>query len=419
MKSSWSKLDNAAKIFPSADSKADTQVFRFSCELTERVDPLLLQRALDETLKQFELYKRVLKRGVFWYYLESTDIKPVVRKEYKPLCAPLYDKNKKGLLFEVTYFQNRVNLEIYHVLTDGTGAMHFLQQLITKYLSCKYQIEEPLVDYDASLGQMVADSFQKYCSDKKCGSKHKEPRALRLWGARYSEDRLKVLTGVTDAKQVLEQAHRYNATLTAYLCASLIAAIGEEASVRAKRRPVVVAVPVNLRKFFPSESARNFFSLISVRYNFSKSPGTFEDIIQSVEKQLKQNLTKENLAQNIDTFASLEHNVFARIVPLAVKDIALKIAYGVSQKTSTVTLSNVGIVNMPEPLSQYIRTFNVCASTNRLQACVCSYNGRLSIDFTSPFISSDIQRRFFRDITEKGIPVEISTNIPDGREEEL
>ena len=33
MKSEWNKLDNAAKIFPAAQSKKDTQVFRFSCEL--------------------------------------------------------------------------------------------------------------------------------------------------------------------------------------------------------------------------------------------------------------------------------------------------------------------------------------------------------------------------------------------------
>ena len=32
---SWSRLDNAAKIFPSTIEKTDTRVFRFYCELTE------------------------------------------------------------------------------------------------------------------------------------------------------------------------------------------------------------------------------------------------------------------------------------------------------------------------------------------------------------------------------------------------
>lgn len=42
----WSRLDNAAKIFPSTSSKQDPKVFRFACELCEPVDPEVLRRAL-------------------------------------------------------------------------------------------------------------------------------------------------------------------------------------------------------------------------------------------------------------------------------------------------------------------------------------------------------------------------------------
>ena len=34
----WSRLDNAAKIFPPTSSKWGTKVFRFVCELIEPVD---------------------------------------------------------------------------------------------------------------------------------------------------------------------------------------------------------------------------------------------------------------------------------------------------------------------------------------------------------------------------------------------
>ena len=66
----WQRLDNAAKIFPSNSTKSDTKVFRFCCELTEPVDPVLLQPALEATLESFPLYRAVLKRGLFWYYFE-------------------------------------------------------------------------------------------------------------------------------------------------------------------------------------------------------------------------------------------------------------------------------------------------------------------------------------------------------------
>lgn len=74
----WERLDNAAKIFPSASDKDRTQVFRFSCELTEPVEKEVLQRAVDKTLEDFPLYRSVLKRGLFWYYLEESNLKPEV-----------------------------------------------------------------------------------------------------------------------------------------------------------------------------------------------------------------------------------------------------------------------------------------------------------------------------------------------------
>ena len=83
----WSRLDNAAKIFPPISHGANTGVFRLSCELTEPADPALLQQALDETLLRYPYLKMVLRRGVFWHYLEQTNLRPLVEPEHEPPCA--------------------------------------------------------------------------------------------------------------------------------------------------------------------------------------------------------------------------------------------------------------------------------------------------------------------------------------------
>ena len=44
-KRAWSRLDNAAKIFPPSNMGTNTCVFRFSCDLKEEVSPELLQKA--------------------------------------------------------------------------------------------------------------------------------------------------------------------------------------------------------------------------------------------------------------------------------------------------------------------------------------------------------------------------------------
>ena len=130
----WRKLDNAALAFPAVTGKNDTRVFRFYCELKENVKPELLQAALEKTMEKYSLFQMVLRKGLFWFYLEHRDIRPIVKEEKKPPCSRLYIPDKKNLLFQVSYYEKRINFEVFHALTDGTGAMHFLQELVSNYL---------------------------------------------------------------------------------------------------------------------------------------------------------------------------------------------------------------------------------------------------------------------------------------------
>ncbi|MBC8571158.1 hypothetical protein [Zongyangia hominis] len=413
----WSRLDNAAKIFPSTTTKRDTKVFRFACELYELVDPIVLQQALDETMTHFPLYQSMMTRGLFWYYLEPCSQKPLVKLEAKPPLGPLYDANRKGLLFEVTYYRNRISLEVFHALSDGTGAMEFLRVLVYHYLIHKHGdtlgAAVPAMDYDASASQQSADSFAKYYNREGRQERHRTQWAHQLRGPRLSENRLRIIEGVAPVKDVLRKAHENHATLTVFLGAVLLCAIGEEMAVRDKKRPAVLTVPVNLRKYFDSQSARNFFSVINVGYDFRSGSGEFADVVEHLERGFAQMLTHEKLSERINMLAAIEHNFLVRLVPLALKDVVLRIADDFAAKEITASLSNIGRVTMPRELTPYIRLFDVFASTDILQICVCSFEENLTMSFSSAFVSTDVQRRFFRTLTGMGIPVTIAANEVD------
>ncbi|MDD4689101.1 MAG: hypothetical protein PHE51_05065 [Eubacteriales bacterium] len=405
----WIRLDNVAKIFPAAACGSDTQVFRLSCELTEPVNVDILQQALIETAAMFPVYQFVLRRGLFWYYLDSTDIQPVVREEYKPPCSAIYYKSKKGLLYEVSYYKNRVNLEMFHVISDGKGATVFLTALITKYLTLSSGVSEPLYFSDASHTQMSNDSFATYYDDKDHSKTVPRCNSYKIKGAKAAENRLKLITGHVSLGQLISVVKDYDATITVFLCACLIKAIGNNMSVRARRKPVVIAVPVNLRSFFPSLTARNFFGLVHVEYNFSSASGTLEDIVKLISKQLKEGLEPERLSTDLNHFSALEHNVLARIVPLPIKNVIMRAAYKISRRKISAVLSNIGIIKVPFEMDK-VHSFDVCSSTDSMQVCVCSFENCLSISFTSRFISADIQQYFFRMLAQMGIAVEISAS---------
>lgn len=415
MPADWTRLDNAAKIFPPNTNEKDTKVFRFACELKEDVDKDILQTALDNTMLLFPMYNVILRRGFFWYYFEHTDQKPEVTEENKLPCSMLYIPNRKNLLFQVSYYRKRMNLEIYHALADGTGALNFLKTLVYYYLTIKHREDFgeklPRLDYDASLAQKMDDSFlRNYDGDKKL-DKIRIGKAYHIQGRRFIDNRLKVIEGCMSAKQVLNLAHKYDTTLTVYLTALFIKAIYMDMPQRARKLPVVLSVPINLRNYFPSVTARNFFATVNIGYDFGKNSDKLEDIIKSVKESFARELTEDKLRRHINKLSALEHNAFMRIVPLVIKDYVLRFATYLSDRGTTAALSNIGRVTVTKELEPYINLFDCFTSVRRPQACMLSFGDNLMISFASPFTATDIQKNFFRMLSEEGVEIVISTNM--------
>lgn len=410
---SWSRLDNAAKIFPSTSEKTDTRVFRFSCQLNEDIDGGILQTAVDKALIDYPTYHCVMKKGLFWYYLEQTDIKPVVCEEYKHPCAALYMGESDRLLFEVTYFRRRINLELYHVLTDGTGAMQFLKTIVYNYITLAHPDDFdtlPEFDIDSSAAEKADDSFRKYYQKQKMPKNSQVKKAYRLKGMKNEDDVLGITEVCVSSKAVIDAAHRSSSTMTVFLTALLIEAVHSTMSVADENLPVVIMVPVNLRNFFPSETAKNFFGMISIVYSYKERSGEFGDILEEVNRQFKEKLTKEQLSIRMNRLASLEHNPFVKIAPLPLKNFVLHTARRIGVRGETIVISNIGRVIMPPEFDSYIDRFSIFASTLKLQLCVCSYGDRLTLNFSSAFVSTAVQCAFVRRLTAAGIGAEIQSN---------
>lgn len=410
----WNRLDNAAKIFPPTSNKQDTKVFRFSCQLTEWVQQEPLQQSVEKTLEAFPIFQSVLKHGLFWYYLEHSEIVPVVEEEYRPPCGQIYDPSSRNLLFEVTYFRERINLEVYHALTDGTGALQFLKTLVCNYLNILHpELGEGLaaeLEYDASAADRSEDSFSKYYNPGHKGKRSKERRSSQLKGIKVPEGRLKIVEGIMPVKEVLQLAKSYHTTLTVLLTSMMLISFAEEIPLRKRKNPVILDVPVNLRNYFQSDTARNFFGVIRVGYNFSEGSGKLQDVIESVRAEFERELTEEKLAARMTALSRVEHNFAARAVPLILKDTILWAADRIGEAYTAGTISNIGKISMPEAAKPYIRRFDVFVSTEKLQACVCSYGSELTVSFTSAFKSTNVQKNFFRQLTKEGIRVEIQSN---------
>lgn len=404
--SKWRKLDNAALAFPMVTGKDDTRVFRFYCELKETVDETTLQEALDQTMKTYPLFQAVLRKGLFWFYLEHREIRPVVREETKPPCSRLYIPDKKSLLFEVTYYQNRINFEVFHALTDGTGAMHFLQELVQNYLILRHPSAGlPRIDTTKEMtrGVQEEDSFSQYYSSKAPRDKEKKPDAVRLKGEKLLHEDMRITELEIPVDELHKKAKAHGVSITVYVAAVMLCAIAEQVPKSRKNRPITLMIPVNLRNFFPSQSMTNFFGWIEAGHTFEDGT-TFEDVLQDVRAQFEKELVKERMAMRMNGYVRLEKNPLLRAVPLELKKGFLMVGANLGSRCITAVYSNIGIVRFPEQYQDYIGQFGFFASTNGLQLCSCSFGNKMVLGFTSKLPDDSIPRSFQNIMKRESIP---------------
>ena len=419
--SQWRKLDNAALAFPAVTGKNDTRVFRFYCKLKEEVDGDILQQALERTIEKYPLYQAVLRKGLFWFYLEQREIKATVKKEDRPPCSKLYIPDKKSLLFEVSYEKERINFEVFHALTDGTGAMKFLKELVKNYLIYAHTEQEfPDLpeEEDVTEKDHEEDSFSQYYSEKIPKLKEKKETAARIPGRRLPQEEMHITEAVISVKETLEKSRKYGVSLTIFLTAVMLCAIQKEMPREKMGKWISLMVPVNLRNYFPSQSMTNFFGWIEVGYHFEEQT-RFEDVLFDVKDQFEKELTKERVGMRMNDWVRLEKNFFLRIVPLELKSLFLQIGANFGGKSITAVFSNIGVIRMPQAYEKYIERFGIFTSTGGFQLCTCSFQDQLVLGFTSKIPSMNIERNFFHILRQQGVACEEQKNeFPGYKREE-
>ncbi len=380
----WRNLDNAAKMFSAASSAKDTRVFRFYCLLKEDVDGLLLQEALNKTVCKYPVFLSVMRIGLFWHYLERSELRPIVREEYKEPCSCLYVRDKKTLLFEVTYYKRRINFEVFHALTDGTGATEFLRELVKNYLYLSHE-KDGLTEVSLSKEKLTVqdqedDSFSKYYNPNLPKRKKKKIKAYQIRKSRKEYEELKVMEATAPVSEILAVSRKYEVSVTVLLTAVLLCAIHREMTKMQEKRPVVLMVPVNLRKIFPSDSMLNFFSYIEPGYRFGEGEDSFDQVLQAVKQYFAEHLTKEEIAGRMNETIAFEKNRILKWAPLALKNPCIKVGAKMAESEVTAVLSNMSAVKMPEGYREYIERFGVYTSTPRTELCVCSFEDTMTFE---------------------------------------
>lgn len=409
MPDTWYKVDNAAKVFLATHTLRDPRVFRLSCTLKEDIDPALLGEAVVRAAQEWPQFQVSLHRGLFWHYMEPIAEPPTVKLEDKAPCAPLYVPERRNrLLYRVTYYGARINLEMFHVLTDGNGGFVYLQCIVQHYLALAYpdnfDASVPGAGHD-SAADREQDSFRNfYGARSENFVPPKRKNAYRFLARRLPYNQLQFFEVHMSAKQVLAKARALGVSLTSYIGASLMLAIYAEIPVLERGKAVSISLPVNLRNYYPSQTARNFFNSIYVTHVVQEED-TLETLATLFDMQLKEAVKPENIRMQMDQFEKLEHLPGIRPIPLFLKNWVVGYFSRREAKYVTAVLSNMGPLKVPASFRDYTKGFAAFSSTDNLFTCVCSYGDDLVLGIASAYRSTSALRRMYAGFADSGLDV--------------
>ncbi len=412
----WYKLDNSAQLFPVIASENTTNTYRISVILNEEVDHVLLQEALDNLLPKFDPFNVRLRHGFFWYYFEENGRKaPTVREENTFPCTFIHAKLNRDYLFRVTYYKTRINIEVFHALADGMGGINFLRELVYHYLRLKHPELQSVMGDGLTSGTSIniEDSFLSHYK-RPHKPLYATQKAYRIKGELLRDKRLGVMGVRMDLGELKAAARKHNMSINEYLVGTYVYAIYRSClKSMISKRPLRVSVPVNLRSYFESVTSRNFFVMIAAELVTEKENYTYEEVLDIVQKSLKSQMDKEHLEKIFSYNVSNQANFFLRLVPLFIKNMAIKYVYLRSAGGSSSTMTNIGNIKVEEPYKPYISNFHAVLSTSvgqSIKATICSYDNIMNVTFGSQLRDVKIQHSFVKQLVEDGINITLETN---------
>ncbi len=401
----WFALDDAAKIYPFSMQEGYMSVFRIAMNMKEDVVPELLQMALNFTIKRFPVFATTLKKGFFWHYLDSTKRRFTVHEAKDVPCSPIPISQSGSQAFRVLYYKNRISVEFFHILTDGTGAVAFLRTLVAEYLRLLgYEAEgdETLIDIsDPPEKEEIRNEFA-HVEKPKNSTGFMDKNALQMGGNHASTLPCRIIHLKLKVDDIKAAAKRHGITVTTYLIALMF--LATKGATEEMSGDINIQVPVNMRKFYPSKTLRNFSMYTGIRIPIDQIT-TVDDMIPTIKSQIEEKTSREAMSAMVAGTDKLVNGI--KFIPMVIKSPVAKLIYGfLGERVFTTTISNIGVVTMPRGFAEHIKDmeFTLGASkTNKASCAAITYGDTLTLTITKNTTSPAFEEKMHSIMLREGL----------------
>ena len=400
-------------IFPLSETAFNQNVWRSTVRLPEQIRPAVLQAALDMVLPDFPYFSTWLRHGFFWFDLYGMRRRlPVSPLRARP-GAPIRPGRYKPL-FLVEYEADGIIVEGRHALVDGTGCVLFTRALTRTYLHLTGRdLPHPVRDHI----NCAAKSFPNFQDLYGVPEHQTLPSSLIPSRALHLAGRPKLLQAAgysaisLSARELTALAHEKGVTVTALLSAILFLCIRD--CLPSKKRlhgRAKLAVPVNLHKFYPLDTLRNYSMFINLELE-PEELTTLEDLLPKVADQLARQNNPQVVGSMIGGILQNIQSPITQYAPAFLKWLVMCFARLVLWEPWIMTsiFSNLGVI--PDEFAGDIRSFGVAASavkSIRRKVVLATTGDRALLTLTKTTDDMAFEQAFLRRLAEAGLHGELT-----------
>ena len=461
----WYELDAFAKTYSSIISEGRTTCFRLSALFSEHIDLEILQKVVILLEKKYPFYNSELKKGIFWNYLQQKKTHFMIEEEKTYPCTDIQKDNP----LRIIYFNNKLSIEIAHFLTDGKGAALFFQDLIEEYLEKKYFLENiekdkkdnlidktekkkeveiekinKIINFGKKINKNEKD-FENKKSEKNFFEKTREllgndsglknsqkneyvdlyekymrkvskettiKSAFHLPMKILEKGQYHITTGEIDVESLKEESKKYGTTIGKYLLSVYFKILLDRYS--QAKNPIVIGVPVDLRKIFEETTYRNFFINITPSMDASLGAYSLSEIITYLDNYFALKITKKEFYKSIYKAMNPMQNIIIKSVPYLIKRMFFPFIFDYyGERGYTTGFSNLGIFKVNKKYEKYLKGFRFLPPPSKrckIKMGVISDCKKVYVNFGNLTANYDIERDFFVYLRKRGIKSKIITN---------
>ena len=461
----WYELDAFAKTYSSIISEGRTTCFRLSALFSENIDLEILQKVVISLEKKYPFYNSELKKGIFWNYLQQKKAHFIIEEEKTYPCTDIQKDNP----LRIIYFNNKLSIEIAHFLTDGKGAALFFQDLIEEYLEKRYflenfekdkknnliyktekkkEIEIEKINKIINFGKKInknekdfenkkfeknffektrellgndsvlknsqkneyVDLYEKYM--RKVSKETTIKSAFHLPMKILEKGQYHITTGEIDVESLKEESKKYGTTIGKYLLSVYFKILLDRYS--QAKNPIVIGVPVDLRKIFEETTYRNFFINITPSVDASLGAYSLSEIITYLDNYFALKITKKEFYKSIYKAMNPMQNIIIKSVPYLIKRMFFPFIFDYyGERGYTTGFSNLGIFKVNKKYEKYLEGFRFLPPPSKrckIKMGVISDCNKVYVNFGNLTANYDIERDFFVYLRKRGIKSKIITN---------